>query len=132
MRHSVPVRLNVRMGKASDLSDFERSVIICVRRATSSISEMVSLLGFSRRTVSRVYREWCDKQKTSSQQQSCGRKQLVDERSKENGKNHASEQANNGAIQQRCAERHLEPLNSVLFMDGLLQQTSTPGSIPIS
>ena len=40
-----------------------------------------------------VYRERCDKQKSSSQQQSCGRKLLVDERLKENGTNSASEQA---------------------------------------
>ncbi|KAK6324712.1 hypothetical protein J4Q44_G00040540 [Coregonus suidteri] len=68
------------MGKTSDLSDFERGMIVGARRAGSSISETAALLSFSRTTVSRVYREWCDNQKTSSQRQSCGRKQLVDER----------------------------------------------------
>ena len=80
LRHSVTVRLNVRMGKTSDLSNFELGMIVSGRCAGSSIIEMAILLGLSHMTVSRVYREWCNKQKTSSQQQSCGRKQLVDER----------------------------------------------------
>jgi hypothetical protein len=69
---------------------------------------------------------------------SCGRKQLVDERLKENGKNSASyqtghKQANNGTVQQWCAEQHLGMHNSsVLVTDGLLQQTTTPGSTAIS
>ena len=92
------------MGKTSDLSDIERGMIVGARRAGSSISETAGLLGFSRVRVSRVYQEWCDKQKTSSQLQSCGWKQLVDERL---GENHASsqvghKQANNDVVQQRC------------------------------
>jgi len=45
-----------------------------------SISQSVQLLGFSCSTISRVYKEWCVKGKTSSMWQSCGRKCLVDAR----------------------------------------------------
>uniref|UniRef100_A0A8C7MV03 Acidic leucine-rich nuclear phosphoprotein 32 family member n=1 Tax=Oncorhynchus kisutch TaxID=8019 RepID=A0A8C7MV03_ONCKI len=68
------------MGKKRDLRDFERGMIVGSRRAGSSISQTAALLGFSRTAVSVVYREWRDKQKTSSQRQSSGRKQLVDKR----------------------------------------------------
>jgi hypothetical protein len=81
LMHSVTVEINIKMGKTSDLSDLERGMMVGASHAGSSISET---------TVSRVYRERCDKQKTSSQWRSCWRKQLVDERSKENDKNCAS------------------------------------------
>lgn len=68
------------MGKTCDLSSFDRGMIVGARRAGSSVSVTAKLLGFSRTTVSRVYTEWCQKQKTSSQRQLCGRKRLVDER----------------------------------------------------
>ena len=78
-RHPVTARLNIRIGKTSDLRDFERGMFVSARRAGSSISETVGLLGFSHATVSMVYQECCDKQKTFSQQPSCRQKQLIDD-----------------------------------------------------
>lgn len=72
--------LSIAMGKTCDLSSFDRGMIVGARRAGSSVSVTAKLLGFSRTTVSRVYTEWCQKQKTSSERQLCGRKCLVDEK----------------------------------------------------
>jgi len=66
------------MGKKCDLSNFEHGMVIGARRASLSISQ--SAQGFSRTTISRVYKEWCEKGKTSRMRQSCGRKCLVDAR----------------------------------------------------
>ncbi len=45
-----------------------------------SISKTADLLGISRTTISRVYIEWSEKEKISSEWQLCGRKCLVDVR----------------------------------------------------
>ncbi len=60
------------MGKKGDLSDFERGMVVGLRRAGLSISKTADLLGFPRTTISTVYREWYEKEKISSEQQSCG------------------------------------------------------------
>ncbi|GAB6028890.1 hypothetical protein CHUAL_014146 [Chamberlinius hualienensis] len=68
------------MGKQSDLTEFQRGMIVGARLAGASISTTASLLKLSRTSVTRIHQEWREKQKTCSNRKSCGRKKIVDER----------------------------------------------------
>lgn len=67
------------MGKKSDLSEFDRGRVVGARRAGLSVSATATLLGYSRTTVVRVFKEWSERRVVSSARQSCGRKRLVDD-----------------------------------------------------
>ncbi len=55
-------------------------MVVGAKWAGLSISKTADLLRFSRTTISRVYREWPEKEKISSERQLCGQKCLVDVR----------------------------------------------------
>lgn len=58
---------SIRTGKKCDLS--ECGMVIGARPAILSISETPGLLGYSCTTISRVCREWLEKEKISSEGQ---------------------------------------------------------------
>ncbi|GFW74053.1 uncharacterized protein TNCV_545771 [Trichonephila clavipes] len=53
------------MGKAVDLSDFDRGQIVMARRLGTSISETAQLLGCSRSTLVSTYAKWINDGETS-------------------------------------------------------------------
>ncbi|GBM72945.1 hypothetical protein AVEN_82714-1 [Araneus ventricosus] len=67
------------MAGYQDLTEFERGVIVGTREMAHSISEVAMKFGFSRTTISRVYREYRESGKTSNLRHRCGRKKIVQE-----------------------------------------------------
>ncbi|GFV63315.1 transposable element Tcb1 transposase [Trichonephila clavipes] len=69
------------MGKASDLSDFDRGQIVMARTLGTSISETARDVGFSRSTVVSTYAKWMNDGETSSRRHGVGRLHAIKEKS---------------------------------------------------
>ncbi|GFY32467.1 uncharacterized protein TNCV_3559751 [Trichonephila clavipes] len=70
------------MAVYQDLREFERGVIISAREMGHSISEVANIFGFSRTTISRVYRGYRESGKTSNLRHRCRQKKNMQERDK--------------------------------------------------
>ncbi|XP_042903798.1 uncharacterized protein [Parasteatoda tepidariorum] len=69
------------MGRKSDLTEFQRGMIVGARCVGTSISKTAALVKCSRAAVVNVYKEWTIKQKTGSQRQTCDRHRVLNTRS---------------------------------------------------
>lgn len=68
------------MGKAADLSDFDRGQIVMARRLGTSITETARLVGCSRSTVVSTYAKWMKDGETSSRRHGVGRPHAIQEK----------------------------------------------------
>ncbi|XP_072512438.1 putative high mobility group protein B1-like 1 [Salminus brasiliensis] len=67
------------MGKAKDLSDFDKGQIVMARRLGQSISQTAGLVGCSRCAVVKTYQKWSKEGPPVSRRQGHGRPKLIDE-----------------------------------------------------
>lgn len=68
------------MGKAADLSDFDKGQIVMARRLGTSISETARLVGCSRAVVVSTYQKWCRDGETASRRPTVCRPRRIDSR----------------------------------------------------
>lgn len=68
------------MRKKDNLRDSECGIVVGSRWAGLSISENADLLGFYHTTISRVYKDWSENERISSEHQFSGQKYFVDAR----------------------------------------------------
>ncbi|GBM97546.1 hypothetical protein AVEN_246225-1 [Araneus ventricosus] len=70
------------MGKAADLSEFDRGQIVMARRLGTSINETARLVGCSRSAIVSIHAKWINDGDTSNRRQGVGLTRVI----KENGR----------------------------------------------
>ncbi|GBM57919.1 hypothetical protein AVEN_205994-1 [Araneus ventricosus] len=100
------------MGKAADLSEFDRGRIVMARRLGTSITETARLVGCSRSAVVSIHAKWINDGDTSSRRQSVGRPRVI----KEKGRRRLSrfvKQNRRQTVAQLTAQYNADPSASV-------------------
>ncbi|GFU71651.1 transposable element Tcb1 transposase [Trichonephila clavipes] len=69
------------MGKAADLSNFDRGQIVMARRLGKNISETARVVGCLRSTVVSTYAKWMNDGETSSRRHGVGHPHAIKEKS---------------------------------------------------
>ncbi|GBM88008.1 hypothetical protein AVEN_185941-1 [Araneus ventricosus] len=65
------------MGKAADLSEFDRGQIVMARRLETSITETARLVGCSRSAIVNIHAKWINDGDISSRCQGVGRSRVI-------------------------------------------------------
>ncbi|GBL98601.1 hypothetical protein AVEN_19668-1 [Araneus ventricosus] len=68
------------MGKAADLSEFDRGKIVMARRLRTSINETAQLVGCALSAVVSIHAKWINDSDTSSRRQGVGRPRVIKEK----------------------------------------------------
>ncbi|GBL76573.1 hypothetical protein AVEN_274110-1 [Araneus ventricosus] len=68
------------MGKAADLSEFDRGQIVMARRLGTSITETAGLVGCSRSAVVGIHSKWINNGEISSRRQGVGCPRVIKEK----------------------------------------------------
>ncbi|GBM96662.1 hypothetical protein AVEN_29480-1 [Araneus ventricosus] len=100
------------MGKAADLSEFDRGQIVMARRLGTSITETARLVGCSRSAVISIHAKWINDGDISSRRQGVGRPRVI----KEKGRRRLSrlvKQNRSQTVDQLTAQYNADPSASV-------------------
>ncbi|GBM44522.1 hypothetical protein AVEN_192550-1 [Araneus ventricosus] len=71
------------MGKAADLSEFDRGQIVMARRLGTSITETARLVCCSRSAIVSIHAKWINDSDTSSRRQGVGRPRVIKEKGRQ-------------------------------------------------
>ncbi|GBM53728.1 hypothetical protein AVEN_159535-1 [Araneus ventricosus] len=117
------------MGKAADLSEFDRGQIVMAERLGTSITETARLVGCSRSAVVSIHAKWINEGDTSSRRQSVGHQRIIKEKGRRRLSCLAKLAPDSGSadskIQCRSKRKCLGTHNSVDTVGyGTVQQTS--------
>ncbi|GBM71171.1 hypothetical protein AVEN_193851-1 [Araneus ventricosus] len=100
------------MGKAADLSEFDRGQIVVALRLETSITKTARLVGCSRSAVVNIHAKWINDGDTSSRRQGVGRPRVIEEKGRRR-LSRLAKQNRRQTVAQLTAQYNADPSTSV-------------------